>query len=533
MIRLLRLQVRRDLRQLVVWMVVVGVLVVATGQAVLTEFPTLADRTALLRLALATPVLLAFRGVPNGAGEGPVLFFQMFSWLAVVVALLNTLLATRHGRGDEEQGRRELLVACPVSRTAPLTATWLLGAALDVVVALVAAGGFLTMGLPVRGAVLAGAALGVVGFSFLGVGLLVGQLTGTARAANGWAGALVASAYLLRATGDALGQVDVERLTTRAAWPTWLSPIGWGEQSFAFSDDRPAPLLLGLGLGAVTGAGALVLQGRRDLGDSLFRPRPGRAVAGPRLRTGLGLAWRLQWPAVLSWAAGGAVLGFGTGSLSRAVAAATGDNPQVREVLSSLSGGAESDLVAVFLTAVLSLVGVLAAAAGLQSVLRMRSEETDGTVEPVLAGPVSRLRWLRDSLLVGALAVLAVLGGVSAAAAVSFAAIGDGTHAAVAARQAFTGLPSGLVFVALGALLVGVSPRLAVGGSWVLFGAAAVLGLFGVLLGVPEAVRDLSPFSHLPTLPVRDWSALVVMTALALALSAAAGFALRRRDIQP
>jgi len=395
----------------------------------------------------------------------------------------------------------------------------------------VATAGFLALGLPASGALLGGAALGVTGFAFLGLGLLANQLSPTSRAANGLAGALVGAAYLLRAAGDALGEVDLDRLTSRAAWPSWLSPIGWGEQTFAFTADRPAPLLLGLTLGVVAGAAAIVLQGRRDLGRSLLPQRAGRAAARPGLTSGVGLAWRLQRAAVLSWAAGGAVLGLATGSLSRAVADATLDNPQVRQVLTSLAAGAGGDLVGVFLTALLSMVGVLAAAAGLQAVLRMRSEETDGTVELVLAGPVSRFSWLADALVVGALAVLAVLAGVAAAAALSFAAVGDGTHAGIAARQAFAGLPAALVFVGLGALLVAAAPRLAVAGAWALFGVAVVLGLFGVLLRLPEAVRDVSPFSHLPTLPIEDWSPLGALTGVAVGLGAAAALALRRRDI--
>jgi ABC-2 type transport system permease protein len=531
MTRLLRFQARRDRRQLLVWVIAIGVLVVATGQAVSAEFPTEIDRVSLLRLALVTPALLAFRGVPNGSSEGSLVYFQLFSWLAVVVGLLNTFLAIRHGRADEERGRAELLLSGAVPRTAPVAATWLLGTAVDVVVAVVACAAFLALGLPAAGAVLAGAALGVTGFAFLGVGLLASQISPTSRAANGLAGAVVGAAYLLRAAGDALARVDLERMTAEAAWPSWLSPIGWGEQAFAFTANRPAPLLLSLGLGGLCGCTALVLQARRDLGRSLLLQRPGRATGSVGLRSGLGLAWRLQWPAVLSWAAGAAVLGFATGSLSRAVAGATLDNPQVRQVLSSLAAGAGGDLVGVFLTAILSLVGVLAAAAGLQAVLRMRSEETDGTVELVLAGRFSRLRWLVDALLMGALAVLAVLVGVAAASALSFAATGDGVHAALAARQAFAGLPAALVFVGLGAVLVAALPRLAVAGSWALFGVAVVVGLFGVLLRLPEPARDVSPFSHLPTLPIQDWSPLAVMTGLSLALACAAALALRRRDI--
>jgi ABC-2 type transport system permease protein len=129
--------------------------------------------------------------------------------------------------------------------------------------------------------------------------------------------------------------------------------------------------------------------------------------------------------------------------------------------------------------------------------------------------------------------VLAVLVGVAAAAALSFAAVGDGAHAGLAARQAFVGLPAALVFIGLGAVLVATLPRLAVAASWFVFGVAVVLGLFGVLLRLPEAARDVSPFSHLPVLPVQSWSPLAAMTGVAVALAAVAALALRRRDLHP
>ena len=57
--------------------------------------------------------------------------------------------------------------------------------------------------------------------------------------------------------------------------------------------------------------------------------------------------------------------------------------------------------------------------------------------------------------------------------------------------------------------------------------------MFGPVLDVPQAVLDLSPFSHVPKLPGADvvLTPLVVLTAAgALALTAGLG-AFRRRDI--
>jgi hypothetical protein len=64
-----------------------------------------------------------------------------------------------------------------------------------------------------------------------GVGAVAAQLTASARAARALAIGALAVAYLLRAAGDSTGEAE-------AAWPTWLSPIGWAQQIRHYAGDR-------------------------------------------------------------------------------------------------------------------------------------------------------------------------------------------------------------------------------------------------------------------------------------------------------
>lgn len=133
MIRLLRLQARRDRIALTIWILTIAVLATASVSAALDLYPSDAQRADTFRLALATPAILVFRGAMNGPSEGSMVMFQSFAWLALTIALMNTFLAVRHGRADEERGRRELIGATPVSRLAPLAATLTLGVLANVV----------------------------------------------------------------------------------------------------------------------------------------------------------------------------------------------------------------------------------------------------------------------------------------------------------------------------------------------------------------------------------------------------------------
>ncbi|MDP9026522.1 MAG: polyketide antibiotic transporter, partial [Actinomycetota bacterium] len=90
MIRLLALQARRDRVTLAIWVLAIAVLAAGSASAVATEFSGSVARAAVLKLGLATPSLLALRGIPNGDSAGSLLWFQVFAFLAVAVGLMNT-----------------------------------------------------------------------------------------------------------------------------------------------------------------------------------------------------------------------------------------------------------------------------------------------------------------------------------------------------------------------------------------------------------------------------------------------------------
>jgi len=94
-------------------------------------------------------------------------------------------------------------------------------------------------------------------------------------------------------------------------------------------------------------------------------------------------------------------------------------------------------------------------------------------------------------------------------------------------------VPAALTFVALTALVLVLLPRLTIVVAWALLALAFVLGQFGGLLQLPEGVRDLSPFTHTPEVPVggADWSAAWVLLAITAVGIALAAVVMRRREL--
>jgi ABC-2 type transport system permease protein len=531
--RLLWWQLRRDRINLPVWIVATALLAYASAKGVPAEAPTDAVRAGVLKLAVATPSIIAIRGVPDGPTLGSYVYFQVFCYVAIMAALMTTFLVTRHARGDEERGRLELLGAAPVSRTSALAATLALGVGANLVLGVGVALGLIGGNLDPSGSWAAGLAAAAVGIAFVGIAAVVSQLAPTSRSANGISAAVIGVAFLLRAMGDALGTPRADGLSLTSNWLSWISPIGWGQQVFAFTRQDLTPLLLALGLAVVTAGAALVIQSRRDLGSSILRERSGRAKGAPGLRSSFALAWRQQWPSLVGWAVVGALLGSLAGTLGGRVAESADAAGPIQDLLKTFTGG-EGSLVDLLVVAIIGIAGVLGAAAGAQAIMRARGEESDGRVELVLAAPVRRASWLLGYVLVAVLSAAAVAlatGIVTGLSFLSAADAGDRFWTSLAAGVAQ--LPAALAFIALTTMVFVLLPRLTIAAGWTFIAVGVLIGQFGGILQLPGWVHDASPFTHSPVIPGPDpdWSGAIVLLAISVVVIALSALLIRRRQL--
>ncbi|GAA1641170.1 ABC transporter permease [Catellatospora bangladeshensis] len=531
---LLRLAARRDRIQLPIWILASAGLMSAGTSAVASEFPTEESRVTALKGAGSSAAVLLMRGVPVGTDLGALVNFRNLATILVVVALMNTFLVVRHTRQNEETGRAELIGAGAVGRHAPLTAALLLAVLADIVFGLVMTGTIMSSGLAAEGALAFGAACTVTGLAFAGIAAVAAQLFQGARAANGLAATIVGVAYLVRGVGDAIGERAADGIQVVSAWPTWVSPLGWGELARPYGDERWWVLAVPLALAVACVIASFVLVDRRDLGAGLIPDRPGPAFGYRYLLSPVGLAWRLHRGSTIGWVLGGFVFGLAIGSLGKAVKDALGTNAGVIDMMEGLAGGGGGpDLVKMFFAAMMNTFGALAAGYVIQALLRLRSEEAGGTAEGLLATAVSRTRWIGSHVLVTVIgaAVMLLLAGAGAGITDALAGgdVGIGTLALAGLAQ----LPGALVVAGFVVLVFGALPRLSVALAWAALVVSIACGLFGDLFGLPQLVRDVSPFTHVPAIPAVDPKALplLALTGVAVALTAAGMALFRRRDL--
>lgn len=516
---LIRVALRRERVFLPVWLVALIATVLGTASSFASLYDTPASRRALVTGLGDTPATLALYGRIYSDSVGGLVAWRLGGIALVLVALLNVLLVVRHTRADEESGRAELVLSAPVDRRAPLLAALLVAAAANAVLAVVVLLGLLAVGLAASGSAVLVLALALGGFAFAGVGAVAAQVASTARGATGLAGAALGVAYLLRALGDA-----------GPHWMSWLSPLGWCQQVRAFDAQRLWPLALVVAFAAAGVAVAWRIAAARDVGSGLLPERPGPPCGAPSLRGPLALAWRLQRGPLAGWAVSFALAGAAAGSVADSIRRAIGDSPGVRTLLRELGG--EKGVVDAYLATTLQVVGILAAVYAVQATLRLRSEETTGRAEPVLATPVSRIRWALSHAGLAAAGCAVILAAAGLAAGVLHALqTGQSSQVGRVLAGALVQLPAAWVPAGLALALFGLAPR-ASAASWGYLALCLLLGQLGPVLHLDAWLTDLSPFSHVPRLPGGEaGSGPLWMAAVAVALAAAGLAGFRRRDL--
>lgn len=529
--RLGLLALRRDRFTLPAWILGMAAFVAATTAMFADSY---AKHPELLvpdtQIVIENPGMRVL-GLVTGPSVGGYAMHRDALTLAVLAALMSIFAVVRHTRQSEELGREELLGAGVVGRYASLGAAVLVSLAANVALACLLGLGMVVAGQPATGSLVAGTSIALVGVAFTGVAAVTSQLASTTRGATGLAGAALGASFLLAALGNMLGTVDAVALRVSSAWPVWFSPIGWSQQMRPFADNLwwPAGLSL-LVMGLLVWA-AVLLVGRRDVGRGMWPERRGAARARSSMLSPTGLVWRLQRGALLGWAAGLVGVGLVFGALSEQIGGLEGEATEWYATF-----GGDVDLLGAYWASMMQVAGLAVAAYVVTLLLRLHHDEAQGTLEPVLATAVSRLRWLAAyavNALFGATSLLllfamsmVVTGGIVLGDLASL--LGDLVGAALVQLPAIAVLGAAVLAIVM------LLPRWSVAVSWVLVVTAIFVGpMFGPSLGLPTWLLDLSPFTHVPNAPAVDITpgpvlGLVVVCVL---LASAGVVALRHRNL--
>ncbi|WP_096190174.1 ABC transporter permease [Evansella halocellulosilytica] len=523
---LLRFMLRRDRIQLPIWILGITIALVGT----LAAYDNLYDNEASQQESaqmMASPAAISMTGPEFYLEDytlGAMMGHQMIGYTAIVVALMSVLLIVRHTRKEEETGRTELVRASVTGRHASSTAALILAVGTNIVLAIVAAIGLASTGaesITWEGSFLFGAALASVGIAFSGLTLFIVQLMENARGAIGISAGMIAVAYTLRAIGD-MGEEFL----------SWLSPIGWAQQTAVYGDNLWSPLLLSVAFAFLFVAIAYPLSTKRDVGAGMLPPRKGKASASNLLTKPIGLAYRLQRTHVIVWSIGIFLLGASYGTfIGEAEAWIDSMGDLAENMLPGMDKGVLADSFAAMF---MSVTVVIATIPVLQSILRIRGEEKEGRLEGMLAGALSRYRLLGSYLITAVLNSILIL---------FMAGLGMGLAGSMSMDESryfgdliLAGLsyaPALWVTVGVALVLIGIIPKAATF-SWAVLIFSFLVIYLGGALQMPEWLMSVSPFHHVSRFPIDDlnWTRLLWLTVVAIGLVIIGMYNYRRRDLK-
>lgn len=512
---------RRDRLIAPIWIVLLALFVYASAAATPTLYKTAAERIAAATAINSNPAVVALYGpILDVHSIGELSMTKATVLYAIFVAILMVVLVRRHTRVEEESGRLELVAGTAVGRNAPMFSAVAEAVIVSLVVGLLATLGAIGGALPATGALAFGTTWAGIGLVSTGLTLVACQLAASARTCAAMVAGAIAVLFVLRAVGDISAQ-----------WLSWLSPFGWNTRFRAWSEPRWWMSALYVGSFVLLVVIAQLLRSRRDLGSGIVAARPGRATGSQRLADAVSLAFRVNQGAIITWSFAFAALGIIFGAIAPGVSNLL-DTPDAQQIIARLGGpGAMADTL---VTAVLSLVAIIVVCFAISVIGHAGADEADGRTEAVLATATSRSRWFAATTLVafgGVLWLLLVSG--------FFLWIGVGAAGAPAGSHTGRILPAALVFVPAAWLVVAVAAALfavrrgwaALG--WILPALCLVISLVGELLNLPDWFVKISPYAHVPQLPAAEvtWTPLLVMTGIAVVVTAFGWWRFARRDI--
>jgi len=523
------LTARKAVRSGVLWGYIFGIAVASSAVSYTTIYKTQAQRDSLAAAYGSNKATSALFGpAPQLQTVAGFTVFKISMTLMILGAVWGLLTSTRLLRGEEDNGRWELLLAGQTTRKGATTqALCGLGAGALTLWALTGVIVVLT-GLDSKVNISAGPALFfalamvATGVLFLAVGALTSQLVATRRQAASCAAAFLGVTYAIRMIADA--GVGLHGLI-------WVSPLGWVEELRPLTAPQPLALLPIIAFTGVLAIVAVHLAGIRDVAASIV---PDRARSRPQLRLlsgPTGLAIRMQRPAVIGWWVAIALSGSLYGLVAKS-AGGTISGSSVRQVFAKLGApgtGADAVLGVCFL-----IMAALVAFVAAGQLTAARSEESGGRLDCLLVRPVSRSSWLAGRLLVAAVVLLAsgVVAGIFAwlGAATQNTSLGFATMLDAGVNV----VPPAITILGVGVLTFGFLPRVTSIVVYALLGWSLLVVIIGGIGAINHWILDTSVFHQMASAPAVSprWEANCVMAAIGVASAVVGGSAFRRRDLQ-
>jgi ABC-2 type transport system permease protein len=474
-------------------------------------------------LTIQNPAMIAMMGIGYDISEyttATTFAHEMLLLTAVAMAIMNIMLTARLSRGDEEDGRVELISSLPVGRLSYIGAAGAIIILTNFIIILLIGVGLPLLnlkGINFEGAMLYGCLLGFVGLGFAGFTFLFAQLANTSKLASGLSYVCLIIFYIIRAIGDTSNEAI-----------SMVSPLGWIGKSRVFVDNNWWPIIVSLGLSIILFGIAYYLNSLRDMGSGYLPVFKGKDQASKLLKTPIGLIVRTQKVQIITCGLGIFFLGLSFGSIFKDFETYFKDMQIIKDIIGITEG---SNILVLILEYVIKMMSLFTAIPALMIVLRIKNEETKHRIDHIYSRNVSRTKFVINHLLVAMVVGLLmqlllalglwITGANVIKADVSFIEM---------ILYSLSYLPAIYVFLGLAILLIGWFPNL-LSGIWIYFSFVFISFYLEGLFKLPKALNYFSSFYSVPDLFERSYWSLIILMVIFCLMSIWGVITYNRRDI--
>lgn len=513
----LGLRLRTQVPWLTVLPAVVLVLTAVLCPSYGTTYPTRGDQLQAVAWSRSNTTMVFMYGqLAAGADSVQLAAWELGAMTCLVLGVVVVLRTAGLARGEEDQGRAEILHAASAGPVARVTGQAVLLALVSALLGTGAGGGLIALdGTRATDACAYGAAVGVTCMLLAAITLLGAQLVSDAVGARSLGLSVVAATYI------AYG-LECAKDWPWVRWAGAASPFRLREDLLQGSVTHWESCAWALVVWLLLTCAAAILARRRDLGQGLVPVRPPWTLVPVRARGPVGLALWLSAGGLVAWALAvssttSVLIDMGRTLVERVRQGGIATDNGLGSIL------AGADPAESYLMYIGSLAGALAACQAVALASRAGGDEVAGRIEILASTGVSPARvlcgWWAAAVAGSGLTLTCCAGG---AAAVGRQALGTSTWDAL--RLVGGQWPVAIAAASVASVLCALRPRWRVL-AWVPVLLSLAVTQFGTSLDLPERLRDANPLAQAGQ--VGSWWLLALSAAATCACAVLTG----RRDL--
>lgn len=520
---LIKFTIKREKLKLSLWLIGCLSFVLIGIIAYVAVYNDPFDRQAM-SAAMSNPAMEALFGKAIGLDNytiGAMYSHTMTVMTLSLISISTILLVIRNTRLEEEEGMLEMFRALPTGKLAHTTSALTILVLYNLIIVLLTILVLIVLGddsMKFEGTILTGTIYGSIGLFFGAVALLLAQLSSNTRSATMSSFMILGLSYMVRIIGD-----------TSIDWLSWISPLGLLYQTKPFVTNNWFPVLW-ISLGSVMVIGlSFYLQNYRDLGSGLLPTRAGRDSASRFVRTLPGFTLKLLRTPMIVWTISLVILGLTYGSVMGEVESLIAGNEVIEQIIAA---NPEKNLVNQFVRIITGLLSIAAVIPVVLILMKLNTEEKKGRLVYLLIGKHSRNHLLGNFVLMSFLySILVQVLQISVFAGAVMMSQVEGLDFLDLFISGLAYLPAIWVMIGLAVVLFGWFPKM-ISLTWVLLGLSFIILYFSNLFEIPEWVKGISPFYHIPENIQREASVvnLVLLASVALILMLMGVIGFNRRD---